>query len=67
MLTAGKTLRQVAGVGKTIDAPFTGYEMHVGQTTRRGDGHPHASDSLNIFTAMSTARSATVGMSLRPY
>ena len=49
VLTAGKTLRQVAGVGKTIDAPFTGYEMPVGETTRRGahrpfllpDGHGH--------------------------
>ena len=40
VLTAGKTLRHVAGVGKTIDAPFTGYEMHVGETTRRGAHRP---------------------------
>ena len=40
VLTAGKTLRQVAGVGKAIDAPFTGYEMHVGETTRRGAHRP---------------------------
>ena len=27
-------------MGKTIDAPFTGYEMHVGETTRRGAHRP---------------------------
>ncbi len=40
VLTAGKTLRRIGGAGKTVDAAFTGYEMHVGETTNGGGGRP---------------------------
>ena len=40
VLTPGKTLRQITGVGATIDAPFAGYEMHVGDTAVRGAPRP---------------------------
>ena len=33
VITGAKTLRQVTGVGATVDAAFAGYEMHVGQST----------------------------------
>ena len=33
VITGVKTLRQVTGVGATVDAAFAGYEMHVGQST----------------------------------
>ncbi len=40
VLTDGKTLTQVTGVGKNVDARFTGYEMHVGESTCRGPVRP---------------------------
>ena len=40
VLTPDKTLRQIAGVAKTFDAPFAGYEMHVGETTAHGASRP---------------------------
>ncbi len=40
VLTAGKTLRQINGIGRTVGAAFTGYEMHVGETTSGASGRP---------------------------
>ena len=40
VLTPEKTLRQIGGVAKLFDAPFAGYEMHVGETTVHGASRP---------------------------
>ena len=40
VLTPGKTLREVTGVGNTVAAAFAGYEMHVGETTVHGIRRP---------------------------
>ena len=57
VLTGAKTLRQVAGVGATVDAAFAGYEMHVGKSTGgdasrpflvpEGEGHDPGSVSAD--------------------
>ncbi len=36
VIAGAKTLRQIAGVGATVDAAFAGYEMHVGKSTAGG-------------------------------
>ena len=57
VIAGAKTLRQVTGVGATVDAAFAGYEMHVGKSTGgdasrpflvpEGEGHDPGSVSAD--------------------
>jgi len=56
VIAGAKTLRQITGVGATVDAGFTGYEMHVGKSTGdasrpflvpAGEGHDPGSVSAD--------------------